>query len=383
MMNQRKSALTDLVQTEGRKVMYEVTIRLYLGGTRRPDRYWHDLYGNNNNNQTFTKYFYSIQQTQLKSDYQPNDYDIKNAAKTFDVSLHWKVLKKFCGLKKSDELYKKLKKVAKMRNNVTHPNTDDDMSVSDATDKINELWKLCIDILNILQERIPYGNLTSVKNDVKNSFITILKELENKDEQTNRGMTPSSTNDRLYPMMAPSSTNDRLYPMVAPSSTNDRLYRGMAPSSTNDRLYPMVAPSSTNDRLYPMVAPSSTNDRLYRGMAPSSTNDRLYPGMAPSSTNDRLYRGMAPSSTNDRLYRGMAMSATRPASIRTSVGTQEEEEEEGLSSLSKVAIGVGVAGAGILALGALANHLSNGSQDKKEEPNRNRTSSNKEECSVM
>nr|XP_045624169.1 uncharacterized protein LOC123774074 isoform X1 [Procambarus clarkii] len=331
MMNQRKSALNHLVQTEGRKVMYEVTIRLYQGGTRRPDRYWHDLYGNNNNNQTFTKYFYSIQQTQLKSDYQPNDYDIKNAAKTFDVSLHWKVLKKFCGLKKSDELYKKLKKVAKMRNNVTHPNTDDDMSVSDATDKINELWKLCIDILNILQERIPYGNLTSVKNDVKNSFITILKELENKDEQTNRGMTPSSTNDRLYPIVAPSSTNDRLYPMVAPSSTNDRLYRGMAPSSTNDR----------------------------------------------------LYRGMAPSSTNDRLYRGMAMSATRPASIRTSVGTQEEEEEEGLSSLSKVAIGVGVAGAGILALGALANHLSNGSQDKKEEPNRNRTSSNKEECSVM
>nr|XP_045624170.1 uncharacterized protein LOC123774074 isoform X2 [Procambarus clarkii] len=97
MMNQRKSALNHLVQTEGRKVMYEVTIRLYQGGTRRPDRYWHDLYGNNNNNQTFTKYFYSIQQTQLKSDYQPNDYDIKNAAKTFDnfsdeivVALMWR-----------------------------------------------------------------------------------------------------------------------------------------------------------------------------------------------------------------------------------------------------------------------------------------------------
>ncbi|XP_053644753.2 uncharacterized protein [Cherax quadricarinatus] len=300
-MNQNKLALLqwqDAVQEEGQRVMYQVTTRLYQGKNLRPDYYWVE---NINSNQAYKKYFNNDQRQILESFHDSQNYDIEIAAREFDISLHWAVQQKFCKLNRLEVLYGYLERLVNMRNTNSHRSDHSGIPTSDLKEQLEELLKLCLDILSNLEDRTS-DDLSSVKRDIRNSI-----------------------NKRL--LMLPKST-----PAQRLDDGAEWMHRSVQRMDNSDGW-------------------------MHRSVQRVDNTDGWLHHRADTA----------------RTHHSTTMSQ-RVA----------DEEDDGLGTLGKVAVGVGVAGVGIVALGALADYLSEKNKNGKQS-NRNSTStSNKnDDCSIM
>ncbi|XP_027213592.2 uncharacterized protein [Penaeus vannamei] len=153
----------EAVQTDGQFIMAQVTQRLYEGGNLRPDAYYEKIPGFGRTK--YNKDFVWSQKRIIESC--DCDFDIWDAAKKFDISLHWILQKNVCGLQPADELYKLLQKLVHKRNEVSHSFEFDDNE--DINEELDDLLSLYIEILDRLEER-SLCNLTEVKKQVRNSI---------------------------------------------------------------------------------------------------------------------------------------------------------------------------------------------------------------------
>lgn len=155
---------TQAVQIDGGFVMAQVTQRLYEGGNLRPDEYY--------------KIVPSLGRMKYKNDFNlsqqkiiescDRDFDIRDVAAEFDISLHWVLQKNTCGLKPTDDIYRYLNTLVKKRNALCHSNkyfdTDEDIN-----EKLDDLLSLYMKILNCLEDRC-FNDLTEVKRQIISSI---------------------------------------------------------------------------------------------------------------------------------------------------------------------------------------------------------------------
>lgn len=161
----------DAVQEEGQSVMKHVTSSLYQGGRLRPDYYWQSLYPKD----SFETHFTSHQQSIIKSYNPPTNYIINFASDGYDISLHWAIQKKLCGLKQTDLLYRKLNELVNIRNIDSHRTDYSGMSNGELRENLEELLELCMSIFTLLEEypgdhsRVKMRVVESISNRIHDS----------------------------------------------------------------------------------------------------------------------------------------------------------------------------------------------------------------------
>lgn len=154
------------VLEDGQRVMYRVTTLLYQGGRLSPDRYWQKRFGND---LTYKKHFNPDQRLLLDSCDWPGCYDIDTAAEVFDISLHWAVQQKLCGLNPSMPLYKNLANLVKIRNNAVHYPDQSGISSGEVKERLYELLEACTLVLDSLEDYVG-TDLSSTKTVLRKSI---------------------------------------------------------------------------------------------------------------------------------------------------------------------------------------------------------------------